>query len=244
MDGALASRGFLNAQTFVAPRAGSYRRTLGKKRGRGAEICIASSRPTRESQQKTVDKGQLTREDLSPGGVRRKPRRAVDLRKDLHPAPFGGHSISNVPDLMSAGSNSPLAAQARTTFRLGCLSSPSSRNGPEGTAPSSSVNSRTAQARGSSSASAYSPFGIDQTPASFSPRTALRDAREGPRSRSLRHDRGGCPRCDLPWAQANADSRLGDRQAAQTSWSAASCATKTQKSRRGMNRRRLCRTNT
>ncbi|ULA61869.1 MAG: hypothetical protein LZF60_380081 [Nitrospira sp.] len=66
----------------------------------------------------------------------------------------------------SAGSKSPSIAQAEITFPLGCLSDVSGWSGPVSSQPVSSVNSRRAAASGSSP-SVYSPFGIDQAPASF-----------------------------------------------------------------------------
>jgi len=77
-----------------------------------------------------------------------------------------GHSIAKVLLRSSVGSRSPSNAQARTIFPAVCSISPRSMKSPSTPRPISSRNSRLAAASGSS-LSKYSPFGIDQAPASF-----------------------------------------------------------------------------
>ena len=79
----------------------------------------------------------------------------------------GGHSSVKVLLRAPSGSRSPSTAHAVTTLPPDCFAVPSAASSPAGgRAPSSSSNSRSAQARGSS-ASSYSPFGIDHAPRSF-----------------------------------------------------------------------------
>src|SRR4051812_22323611 len=78
----------------------------------------------------------------------------------------GGHSSRKVLLVEASASRSPSAAQIVRTLPL-AFTAPSSTNSDAGTGePSSSSNSRRATANGSSP-SPYSPFGIDQPPASF-----------------------------------------------------------------------------
>src|SRR4051794_10495312 len=78
----------------------------------------------------------------------------------------GGHSSSNVLLTQAAASRSPSAAQTVSSLPP-ARTSPSSTNSVAGQGePSSSANSRSATANGSSP-SPYSPLGIDQPPASF-----------------------------------------------------------------------------
>ena len=97
---------------------------------------------------------------------------------------FGGHSREDVFVLNLMGSKSPSIAHAEINFPLGCLNVPNSKKFPATTMPVSSCSSHFA-AESASSASSYSPFGIDHEPASFLPRTGGPDAREKSRAREL-----------------------------------------------------------
>ncbi len=78
----------------------------------------------------------------------------------------GGHSISKALLRSSVGSQSPSKAQAETCLPPACLIVPTAWNGPRGTKPVSSSNSRRAAAS-SASPSVGSPLGIVQAPLSF-----------------------------------------------------------------------------
>src|SRR5215472_4167462 len=91
--------------------------------------------------------------------------RSTSGNETLRPL-FGGHSSSKRFEVSVAGSKSPSSAHAVTILPPACTTSPRGRNLPSGRAPVSSWNSRLATASASSPC-AYSPFGMDQAPASL-----------------------------------------------------------------------------
>ena len=115
----------------------------GRRRARGATPAgVSASGPKASSNRstKTVCPFRIFRRASAlPNQAARSISGKVPRRPER-----GGHSISKVLLRMSAGSQSPSMAHARTTLPPGCRASPSGRKSPSGSYPVSSANSRRA----------------------------------------------------------------------------------------------------
>lgn len=124
----------------------------------------------------------------------RKPAHPVDLGELTHLARALRPVNSKVLLRASVMSRSARTPNTVTTLPPDCFSDPKSIRGPSGTHnPISSENSRRAASHGSSPP-VYSPFGIDQAPSSFPPKTGRPDAPEGRRRHRRAPDTAAHPR--------------------------------------------------